>query len=373
MRLRTAAAVAATTTVLGAGTAVLAGRYASGAALTPGRPLPGEARLTVHSTAAGQVTLTRTLASQRPGTYGLTGDGCHAAVGPVIEGAPHPADCVVRRLESVTRGTLEPGTRVWLTPQVYAGDPGQALGLPYEDVEVPGELGPLPAWHVPAARDTWVITAHGLGSTREHPLVVMGFLHRKQLPVLDISYRGDAGAPPSPDGVSHLGHTEWRDLDAAVRYAVQRGARRVVLFGWSIGASMALHTAAHSTLRHLISGLVLDSPVLDWQATLRAVATARGTPAPLLPLAVRAAQGRTAMHAGRLVGSADAGRLSVPTLILHGPDDHLAPWVTSRQLAEARPDLVTLRSVPRAPHAAMWNADPAGYEEALRRFLVALV
>ncbi|QKW49253.1 alpha/beta hydrolase [Streptomyces buecherae] len=372
MRPRTAAAVAATT-VLGAGTAVLAGRYASGAALTPGRPLPGEPRLTVHSTAAGQVTLTRTLASQRPGTYGLTGDGCHAAVGPVVEGAPHPADCVVRRLESVTRGTLEPGARVWFTPQVYAGDPGQALGLAYEDVEVPGELGALPAWYVPAARDTWVITVHGLGGTREHPLVVLGFLHDKQLPVLDVSYRGDAGAPPSPDGVSHLGHTEWRDLDAAVAYAAQRGARRVVLHGWSTGASMALHAAAHSPLRHLISGLVLDSPVLDWQATLRAIAAARGTPAPLLPLVVRAAQGRASLHAEHFAELADAGRLEVPTLIVHGPDDHLAPWAGSRALAERRPDLVTLRSVPRAPHAAMWNADPVGYEEALRRFLIPLV
>ena len=29
--------------------------------------------------------------------------------------------------------------------QVYAGDPGQALGLPYREVTVRGELGPLPA------------------------------------------------------------------------------------------------------------------------------------------------------------------------------------------------------------------------------------
>ncbi|MER0242875.1 hypothetical protein AAHZ94_12750 [Streptomyces sp. HSW2009] len=372
MRLRTAAAVAATT-ALGAGAAVWAGRCASGVALTPGRPLPGEPKLTVHSTAAGQVTLTRTLASQRPGTYGLTGDGCHAAVGPVVEGAPHPADCVVRRLETVTRGTLEPGTRVWLTPQVYEGDPGRAFGLSYEDVEVDGEIGPLPAWYVPAVRDTWVITAHGIGATREHPLVVLDFLHRKQLPVLNLSYRGDAGAPPSPDGVSHLGYAEWRDLDASVRYAAQRGARRIVLFGWSTGAAMALHTAAHSPLRHLISGLILDSPVLDWQTTLRAIAAARGTPAPLLPLVVRAAQGRTSLHAGRAAQLADSGRIDVPTLILHGPDDHLAPWAASRELAERRPDLITLHAVPGAPHAAMWNADPAGYQEALRRFLVPLV
>ena len=65
--------------------------------------------------------------------------------------------------------------------------------------------------------------------------------------------------------------------------------------------------------------------------------------------------------------------LHVPTLVLHGPDDALAPWQQSRELAARRPDLVTLHPVPRAPHAAMWNADPAGYEEALRRFLTPLM
>ena len=65
---------------------------------------------------------------------------------------------------------------------------------------------------------------------------------------------------------------------------------------------MALRAAAHSALRDRISGLVLDSPVLDWQATLRALAAARGVPRALLPLAVRAAQGRTGLHGDRAPG-----------------------------------------------------------------------
>ena len=63
---------------------------------------------------------------------------------------------------------------------------------------------------------------------------------------------------------------------------------------------MALRAAANSALRDRISGLVLDSPVLDWEATLRALAAARRTPSALLPLAVRAAQGRTGLHGDRL-------------------------------------------------------------------------
>ncbi|MFG2130080.1 alpha/beta hydrolase [Streptomyces sp. NPDC048751] len=370
------ATAAAVTAVLAAGAASVAvGRFASDAALrpTPGRPLPTEPRLTVHGTAAGRITLTRALASQRPGTYGLAGDGSHAVVGAVLDSTPHTADTVVRRLERVTHGTLHPGDAVWFTPNVHVGNPSTALGLDHADIDVPGELGALPAWFVPGARDTWVIAVHGLGTTREQTMNVMEFLHRHRLSVLALAYRGDLGAPRSPDGLHHFGETEWRDVDAAIRYAVRYGAERVVLYGWSTGATMALRAAAHSGLRERVSGLVLDSPVLDWETTVRALAAARRTPGALLPLAVRAAQGRTGLDGRRVAEAADPDRLRVPTLIVHGPDDTIAPWTTSRRLAARRPGLVALHTVPQAPHSAMWNADPQGYEEALRRFLTPLM
>nr|WP_202498583.1 alpha/beta fold hydrolase [Streptomyces sp. SID5469] len=375
--VRTVKATAAAVTVaIAAGAAgVAAGRFASDAALKapPGRPLPTEPRLTVHSTAAGQITLTRALASQRPGTYGISGDGSHAVVGPVLAAAPHSADTVVRRLERVTHGTLEPGDKVWLTPNVHIGNPSSALGLEHADVDIPGELGPLPAWFVPGVRDTWVITVHGLGATREHPMNVMGFLNRHHFPVLDLAYRGDLGAPRPQDGLNHLGETEWRDLDAAIRYAVRYGAERVVLHGWSTGATMALRAAAHSGLRERISGLMLDSPVLSWETTVRTLAAARRTPGALLPLAVRAAQGRTGLHGDRIQVAADPQHLQAPVLIFHGPGDTVAPWGLSRRLADSRPNLVTLHTVTNAPHGAMWNADPGVYEEAMRRFLTPLM
>ena len=372
------ATAAAVTAVLAAGAAsVVAGRLAGDAALKapPGRPLPTEPRLTVHATAAGRIVLTRDLAALRPGTYGLGSDGSHAVVGPVISAESHSADTVVRRLERVTYGTLKPGDKVWFTPNLHVGDPAEALGLDHTDVDVPGELGTLPAWFVPGIRDTWVIAVHGLGTTREHPMNIMEFLHHHRFPVLTLAYRGDLGAPRPPDGLNHFGETEWRDLDAAIRYAVSGGARRVVLYGWSTGATMALRAAARSELSDRIAGLVLDSPVLSWETTVRALAAARRTPGALLPLAVRAAQGRTGMSADRLavVDVAAPGRALAPTLIIHGPDDQVAPWGTSRRLAAAHPDRVALHTVRQAPHAAMWNADPEAYEEALRRFLTPLM
>jgi fermentation-respiration switch protein FrsA (DUF1100 family) len=66
-------------------------------------------------------------------------------------------------------------------------------------------------------------------------------------------------------------------------------------------------------------------------------------------------------------------RLAVPALIVHGPDDTIAPWDASTAFATAREQLVSLYTVPDAPHAAMWNADPGEYEERLRRFLTPLL
>ncbi|MDB1088436.1 alpha/beta fold hydrolase [Streptomyces sp. ACA25] len=378
MRRRTSAALAATA-LLGAGAAaVAAGRIAGGAALRT-HPERGEPagfhgpELTVHSVESDRIALTRTLATLRPGRYGISGRTCRAVVGPVLD-EPGEADTVVRRLERISHGDLTAGTRVKLTPQLYEGDPHSALGITCADVDIPGADGKLPAWFVPGHRDTWIVTLHGLGSGREHPLNVLPFLQQHRFPVLLPAYRGDLGAPPLPDGLSRLGTQEWRDADAAVHYAVRFGARRVLLYGWSVGAAMALHTAARSALRDRIAGIVLDSPVLDPAATLRALAADRGVPRPLLPLAVAAARARIALdHATPPDADTRPDGAPRPMLLVHGPADSVAPWDVSRRFADRHPANVTLHSVANAGHAAMWNAGPSSYEEALRRFLTPLI
>lgn len=386
---RTGVAALAAGSVLGAGmAAAVAGRLSAAAALRPTRrgtgPLPAGFEgpsLTVHRLTGGtegehgRIALTGARAALLPGVYGLAGRRCHAVVGPVLEEETREsaADTVVRRLERVTHGTVAVGANLRLTPIVHPGDPQTALGIECAGVDVPGELGALPAWFVPGDRDTWVIAVHGLGTTREQPTALLPFLRAQSLPVLVPGYRGDAGAPRPRDGIGHLGGSEWRDLDAAIDFAVRYGAERIILHGWSTGATMALYAAAESGLRRRIAGLVLDSPVLDPPATVRALAAARRTPAMLLPLAVRAAEGLARLDPERLATATAAGRLRVPVLVLHGPGDHIAPWQASRSLADRNPGLVTLHPVDNAPHAAMWNADPGGYEEVLRRFLTSLL
>ena len=47
-------------------------------------------------------------------------------------------------------------------------------------------------------------------------------MRRLGLTSMLISYRDDDGVAESPDGLHHLGMTEWRDLEAAARYASRR-------------------------------------------------------------------------------------------------------------------------------------------------------
>lgn len=370
MRLRHAVAAAATTAV-GAGTAALAvGRYGSGFALKPtvAGPAP-EGLITVHSATSDRVVLTLSPASARPGVHGLTGRGVHATVGAVTARTAHS---VTRALLRVDQGFLDPGGAVRMTAQAYCGDPRTARGLDFEDREIPGELGPLPAWFLPGDRRTWLIAVHGVGATREQMLPVLPALHRFRLQLLVPAYRNDPGAPASPDRIGHLGHTEWHDLDAAMRYAVGQGATRMVLYGWSSGATMALLAQRGSPVGRKVTGLVLDSPVLDWRATVKAAVRAHGLPRALIPLAIRAAEGRTGVHTAHHTTPV-AGPLTVPTLVVHGPDDTFASWPASRALADRQPGMVALHTVSGARHAAMWNADPDEYEETLRRFLTPLM
>ncbi|HEY5053995.1 MAG TPA: alpha/beta hydrolase, partial [Solirubrobacterales bacterium] len=321
--------------------------------------------VTVESLGHGQVVLSRSDDTMRPGVYGLGWRAGHAIAGEVLDSN---ASSVTRRLRSVD-GYLVPGTKVAVEPDVYATNPKQALGLPFTTVSIAGELGPMPAWKIPGRSHTWAIVVHGINGTPLEGLRIAPTLHRAGLPALLITYREDLGAPPSPDGFHHQGLTEWRDLAAAARYAFAHGARRLVLIGYSMGGAIVAQFMERSPLAGRVTGLVLDAPALDWKAILEFNATEMGFPS-FAALPVEWAIGaRTDVDWDSLDALRRPEDFHLPILLFHGTDDELVPISTSDEFAAKLPHWVTYFRVPRAGHTEAWNVDPQLYDHRLQAFL----
>jgi pimeloyl-ACP methyl ester carboxylesterase len=188
---------------------------------------------------------------------------------------------------------------------------------------------------------------------------------------LAVAYRNDAGAPASPDHRYHLGASEWRDVDAAMAYAAGKGARRIVLVGWSMGGAIVMQAYARSPRRDLVAGIVLDCPVLDWRAVLDEQGRRRHVPPLLVLFAARLVERRIGSSFAALdwTDPARAAALGVPTLLFHGEDDPTVPLATSRAFAAAAPrGLVELEVTPKVGHIGSWYADPGRYERLVGDF-----
>jgi alpha-beta hydrolase superfamily lysophospholipase len=242
--------------------------------------------------------------------------------------------------------------------------------LHYQNVTVPGPLGALPAWYVPGTSHTWVLLVHGYNSERDEGVRPMPTLVRLGLPILDLSYRNDVGAPASSDRLYHLGATEWQDLQAGVRYARAHGARDVVLYGYSMGGGIVESFLHHSSYAPYVRAAVLDAPALDWSAVLDLAAGQRHLPGILTSVSKWIVARRLGMSN---LDSLDQVRVSAglkaPTLLFHGTDDTRVPFGPSAALAHARPDIVTFVPVRAADHTQEWNVNPSAYTAHLKTFL----
>ncbi len=360
-----AACVAVLVVAVGAGVAV--SWHFSDAVLVPDHS-PWPENTEVLAVSPQRITLARSEDSERPGVYGLDWPGGHAVIGAIEH---ESGDAVVRRLLS-SRGYLVAGRKVLVESDVYAGNPREALGIPFSTARVPDELGPMPDWLIRGHSRTWAIVVHGINGTPQEGLHLLPTLRRAGLPAMLISYREDLGAPASPDGFHHMGLTEWRDLQAAARYALAHGARRLVLAGYSMGGAIVAQFMQKSRLAPRVAGLVLDAPALNWKRTIEFNSEQMGLPGFAALPVLWAIGARIDADWNSLDALAHPDAFQLPILLFHGLDDKVVPIATSNDFAAELPHWVTYYRVPHAGHVQSWNVDPRQYERRVGGFIASL-
>lgn len=316
------------------------------------------------------------------GRYSFIFDGGagHAKLGPVVATS---GSSVARPVIQLDRGRIHRGTRGHITGWWFDGP--DELGLRVERVSVPLPGGDAWGWliHPADAGDrvgepgtAWALHVHGRGALPEETLRGVVPAARAGLTSLVLAYRNDPGAPRGYRGKYGLGISERHDVDAALEWMRERGAKSAVLFGWSMGATACVLAANRGSQRDMVTGLVLESPALDWPAILQLHARKAKLPWPVDQLArVMLARGWVAsgepagVDLGMLTPEVLSVELTVPALALVSADDTFVHEAGALRLARLRPDVVTLSSVRGGEHVKLWNHDEAAWEREIDGFL----
>ncbi len=314
--------------------------------------------------------------SVAPGRYGLWQNEfeTHARIGEVLETTE---DQVTRRLDGVDFGDLQVGSARF-NGYYFCGPPARSLPVDLCDIHLATPGGPMPAWvDRVSGGDRWAVLVHGRGALRAETLRAVPTLHKLGISSVIPNYRNDIGAPASADHRYHLGLTEWADVEAAVLYAVDHGAREVVLFGWSMGAAIGLQFLARSWLSDIVDRVVFDSPVVAWAPVLDFHAGEHRLPRLISRVGAGLLRSRLRGPAAGLDEPVDirltdwirrADELTKPTLLIHSAVDEFVPYAPSAALAAARPELIRLETWDVARHCRAWNVDPDRWERLVADF-----
>ena len=223
------------------------------------------------------------------------------------------------------------------------------IGLAHEDVHLRTADGVrLHGWYLPApdARGT-LLFLHGNAGNISHRLDSLRIFHDLGLAVLIIDYRGygQSEGRPSEAGLQQDALAAWRHLVDDRREPPER----IVLFGRSLGASLAAWLAARETA----GGLILESAFISvpelaaelyWWLPVRWLAHLRHDT-------------RTHVAAAR-----------TPVLVAHSPDDEIIPYRHGRALYDAAPQPKRFLEL-RGDHNGGFLRSGEDYTRGLKAFL----
>lgn len=318
----------------------------------------------VHSVSADRVILDADAKTTHSGEFGLWLDeaGAHLRVGSVRSNnlMEHRVE---REVLSVSGSLPTAGVGRW-TGHVFAGP--EAIDPSSRQVVLKVEGGTAPAWlFEPAHGDgaVWAVHVHGIRTSRITALRSVPLAQEHGYTSIVPSFRGDGEGPDTPRGASMLGQAEWRDVEAALAYAVDHGARSIILFGWSMGGQIALQLSEHSVYRDRVVGLVLIAPATDWRRIIGAGAKRAKLPASVGRLAEWALKARLPSRMVGLPSPIDldgldwgtSQRVTRPCLVIHSSADQDVPFLLTSRFEEVNRGFVEIAEFADAHHAWEYN------------------
>lgn len=254
---------------------------------------------------------------------------------------------------------------------VWAGfvhDPQRDAGLAYEDVAFPAADGStLRGWLVRAEGATaGLVAVHGGGADRREFLRQLPSFHAAGYTVLLFDCREHGISDGTGRGLS-IGVRESQDVSAAVqRLRAEPGILRAAAIGTSQGGASVILAAARDPG---IDAVVAENPFTRADELLPPLLEQAGAPRWLARVFTQAALWRIGPAVQR--GPIDViGEIAPrPLLLMHGADDDVIASERSEALYARAGEPKELWIVPRGRHAALWNADPAAWEQRVNGFL----
>lgn len=256
-------------------------------------------------------------------------------------------------------------TSVFLQPDRVPYFADRPLGTPYEDVWIAAPDGQkLHALYLPAhgpARAT-VLYLHGNAENLSSHVRAVGWLPAEGYSVLALDYRGYGR---SPGKASIRGVHE----DAAVALAwlaAQRGGTDmpVIVYGQSLGASIAIRSVASSPFRDTVTAVVAESPFASYRGIAREKLSQVWLTWPLQwPLSL--------LISDRYAAIDVVNQLSpIPLLLIHGAHDVVVDVRHSQRLYAAAEPPKDLWVIPQGGHIDATRSEPV--RERLLAFLASI-
>jgi fermentation-respiration switch protein FrsA (DUF1100 family) len=192
-------------------------------------------------------------------------------------------------------------------------------GFAYEEISFEAADGvQLSAWYVPSQANRGVVLfSHGNGGNISYNLPYVELLHRLGLSTFIYDYRGygKSKGKPSEEGT-------YNDVAGAWQYLTESRkvpAGQILLYGQSLGGPIAAKLATEKTP----AALILDS-------TFTSFVDIAGYHYPFLPVRWLARFDYNTLD--------HVKKVRCPVLVIHSPDDEIAPFRQGVALYEAAPE-----------------------------------